>query len=370
MTRLVGYRKEPEGSEMPWLRKLILGALLLPMMVAGLEHPADHPVEGAIGEVVACPVCGEEVAVRLILDADAAGGVAGDLAVHSSGEEQPWRYWIAYSPDCGYADWAGRFGEELTPVERDFIEDTFGGQENEGLRRGDIPLWERYRNLYLLESFRGAPDRELADILLIGWWCLRPVDSDPELRYEYLRLIITHLDAALRRDEIDESQLAERVYLAGELARLAGDEFEARSRLSDALTMPGSEDSDIRGFIRRSLLLTEAPLLRRRLLSGGDSISSHPEDAEKYAAAAAAWRFFENNPADALDRADTALTAYYYARRLVGEGDDDEIAAAELELWAERAAAEYALELANRPGLYAGEERDLLERLAAAEFIR
>lgn len=355
---------------MPWLRILILGALLLPMMIAGIEHPADHPDEGAVGEVVACPVCGEDIAVRLIMDADAAGGVAGDLAVHSSGEEQPWCYWIAYSPSCGYADWAGRFGEELSETERAFIEETFGGEENNGLRRGEIPIWEQYRNLYLLERFRGATARELADVLLIGWWCLRPVDADPELRYEYLRLIITHLDAALRRAEIDDSQLAERVYLAGELARLAGDEFEARSRLSDALTMPGSDDSDIRGFIRRSLLLTEAPLLRRRLLSGGDSISSHPDDAENYAAAAAAWRFFENNPADALDRADVALTAYYYARRLAGSDTADEVAAAELELWAERAAAGYARELANRPGLYTGDERELLERLAAGGFIR
>ncbi|MBD3399393.1 MAG: DUF2225 domain-containing protein [Candidatus Coatesbacteria bacterium] len=328
------------------------------LLLAGL--PTQAPATEFAEREVECPVCGESSVYRLPLEVDSNGGVSTDLAVYSSNGVQPWRYWIAYSPECGYTDWVGRFADQLRPEEVEFIEESFGAAEFEGIRRGELPLWERYRNLYLLEEYRGAPAVELADILLCGWWCLRPENVERETRLAYLGEITELLGAALIRGEVGDDQLAERVYLIGELERQAGDVVDARRRLSEARTMPGVVDSDITGFIERAQLLNDSRPLRRRVLEGTDAVVSHPDDAAIYDLAVDCWTFLEGNPSQVVDRGDAALAAWFYGERLGRPS-------AELAEWRARFETAYALELETRPLIYAADELGILERLAAGE---
>jgi hypothetical protein len=298
-----------------------------------------------------CPVCGEEVDVGVLASTNNFGGVGTDFAQHAVGE-QPWWYWLAYSPECGYADWVGRFGEELPEEEAAFVRESLAD------RAGERPLWEQYRNLFLLEGFRGATRVELADTLLIGWWCLRPENVPADYRREYATAIVGLLDSALEAGEVLPEQLVERVYLAAELTRLAGDHAGARDRFEEAMLMPNLAESGMHDFVVRQLLLCDAPDVRLRVVEGDFAGGGGIDDAEDAVTARGAWEFFANNASDAADRADAALLVYFYGTRL-GWSDG------ELEPWVGRFRENYAAELSHRPLLYDEEESKLLGRLAA-----
>jgi hypothetical protein len=304
-------------------------------------------------ELRACPVCGEEVEVKVLASTNNYGGVGTDFAQHAAGEE-PWWYWIAYSPACGYADWVGRFGEELPEEEAAFVVETLSD------RVGERPLWEQYYNLYMLEEFRGASKVELADTLLIGWWCLRPENVGGAYRSGYALEIAGLLDSALEAGEVEPGQLVERVYLAAELERLAGDHAEAGRRFLEAMLMPDLAESGMNDFVVRQLLLCDAPEIRRRVVGGDFSGGGGIDDAEDAVTAQGAWEFFKNNASDAVDRADAAMLVYFYGTRL---GWTDE----ELAPWIERFKENYAQELKNRPLLYDEERTEVLQSLAGYE---
>ncbi len=304
-------------------------------------------------ETRVCPVCGEEVDVGVLASTNNFGGVGTDFAQHAVGEE-PWWYWLAYSPECGYADWVGRFGEELPENEAAFV------RENLTDRAGEQPLWEQYRNLYMLEQFRGATRVELADTLLIGWWCLRPENLPAAYRAEYAASIVGLLDGALEAGEVLPEQLVERVYLAAELTRLAGDYEGAGGRFEDAMLMPNLAESGMHDFVVRQLLLCDAPDTRRRVADGDFTGGGGIDDAEDAVTARGAWEFFANNDSDAIDRADAALMVYYYGTRLGWSAE-------ELEPWVGRFRENYAAELNRRPLLYDAEESGLIGRLTKFE---
>jgi len=304
-------------------------------------------------EARVCPVCGEEVAVGVLTSTNNFGGVGTDFAQHAVGD-QPWWYWLAYSPECGYADWVGRFGEELPEGEAAFVRETLSD------RAGEQPLWEQYRNLYLLEKFRGAARVELADTLLIGWWCLRPVNISRDFRRDYAASIVELLDGALEAGEVLPEQLVERVYLAAELTRLAGDPEGAGGRFEEAMLMPNLAESGMHDFVVRQLLLCDAPEIRRRTAEGDFAGGGGIDDAEDAVTARGAWEFFANNASDAVDRADAALMVYFYGTRLGWSAE-------ELALWVGRFRENYAAELDRRPLLYDAEDLELLERLADFE---
>ncbi|MCK4593415.1 hypothetical protein KAU45_02855, partial [bacterium] len=296
------------------------------------------------------PVCGEEIEVRVLVSTNNFGGVGTDFAQHAVGD-QPWWYWIGYSPECGYADWVGRFGEELPDDETAFVRETLSG------RAGEQPLWERYYNLYLLEEFRGATGVELADTLLIGWWCLRPENVSQAYRYNYTDAIITLLDEALEAGEVAPEQLVERVYLAAEMSRLEGNYDEAKRRFEEAMLMPDLAESGMSDFVVSQLLLCDAPEIRGRVLEGDFSGGGGMDDAEDAVTAQGAWEFFSNNVSDAIDRADAALLVYYYGTRLGWTSD-------ELAPWIGRFRENYSQELKLRPLLYDDGEMEIVQALA------
>ncbi len=301
----------------------------------------------------ACPVCGEDVEVMMLLSTNNFGGVGTDFAQYAVGN-QPWCYWIGYSPECGYADWVGRFGEELPEEEAAFVRETLSG------RAGEQPLWEQYYNLYMLEEFRGATRVELADTLLIGWWCLRPENIGEFYRHYYAYAIVVLLDEALEAGEVEPEQLVERVYLAAEMSRLEGNYEEARRRFEEAMLMPDLAESGMSDFVVSQLLLCDAPEIRVRLLEGDLSGGGGMDDAEDAVTAQGAWQFFTMNASDAIDRADAALLAYFYGTRL---GWTDE----ELAPWIERFRENYSQELKSRPLLYDAEKTEGLQALSDYE---
>ncbi|OGD72301.1 MAG: hypothetical protein A2Y64_07530 [Candidatus Coatesbacteria bacterium RBG_13_66_14] len=300
-----------------------------------------------------CPVCGEEVEVGVLASTNNFGGVGTDFAQHAVGD-QPWFYWLAYSPECGYADWVGRFGEEIPEGEAAFVRETLSD------RAGEQPLWEQYYNLYLLEQFRGAARVELADTLLIGWWCLRPENIGEFYRHYYAYAIVVLLDGALEAGEVPPEQLVERVYLAAELSRLEGNHEGARGRFEEAMLMPDLAESGMHDFVVRQLLLCDAPEIRGRVAAGDFAGGGGIDDAEDAVTARGAWEFFANNVSDAVDRADAAMLVYFYGTRLGWTAE-------ELTPWVGRFRENYAAELDRRPLLYDPDESGLLERLAGYE---
>ena len=199
------------------------------------DFRALHVTKGwLVGEVeqayVRCPVC------RYVFRASRAGtyvtvGREADLCPKFPGRQeasgsQLIRREVTMCPACSFAAKEGFAGLDLTPSEREGIEERL--KEDGLLRvfRCNPPPWLAFHAAEVCGQERTLPMRDLGDLCLRASWVCRkerelPFESTFQLR------AVRYFIRALKEDALVGRELSVTTYLVGELNRRLGNHREA-----------------------------------------------------------------------------------------------------------------------------------------------
>lgn len=206
-----------------------------------------------------CPVCGENVAARVVHSTNQMGQDTDFCPVTMGFHAVP--LVIRACSNCGYAGYDSDFHD------RDYAPDERMAFINARVGDGLIPLEARLDDLspdhayylaFLTRRHFGAPPADLGDLLLKASWCLRldggrPRDDVAASRYR--REAIREFECALRAEETPEGERRTYRYLVAELHRREGEFEEAAAGFDRFIEDPPDEPSWTRaaiGLKRRS----------------------------------------------------------------------------------------------------------------------